>query len=70
MTAAIEISELDSLFTALRDDATTSLPQALQEAVALAKRKGMSAAELEEALKNYGIEGSPKFTQWLKEQFR
>ena len=70
MTSTIEISELDSLFAALRDDPAISLAEALKEAVALAKRKGISAAGLQEALKSYGIEGTEKFTQWLREQFK
>ena len=65
----LEIDELGSLFDALKPVPDTSLPKVLEEVVALAKHKQMSAAGLQTTLESYGIEATPQFSAWLEEQF-
>ena len=65
----IEINELGSLFEALKEGSSTSLPDALKETIQIAKSKGLSSEELQSNLESYGIKVTEKFQNWLKNNF-
>lgn len=67
--ATLTLDELETLFEALKEGGTPPLPEALEEAIAKAKGKGLNANQLIECLNDYGMETTEALNNWIKERF-